>query len=138
MLHDDLSLQQGCLPPGLTFEQFWARMKHHSRNLRVLEYLYIQQNQLDHIKHECHITDKRKRIKQKQYMVQWADTHILKRHLPMYLEQGYQVVGVNTCPVLRQCAGRTAPCGTSRSGKSHMATDQNASPECTKRSDGRL
>ncbi len=26
----------------------------------------------------------------------------------MYLEQGYKVVGVSTCPVLRQCAGRTA------------------------------
>ena len=43
----------------------------------------------------------------KQYMVQWADTYILKRHLPMYLEQGYKVAGVNTCPVLTQCAGRT-------------------------------
>jgi hypothetical protein len=62
---------------------------------------------MDHIKHECHITDKRNRIKQKQYMVQWADTYILKRHLPMYLEQGYNVIGV-TCPILRRCAGRTA------------------------------
>ncbi len=26
----------------------------------------------------------------------------------MYLEQGYKVVGVSTCPVLRQCAGETA------------------------------
>jgi len=54
MLHDKLSLQQDFLPLGLTFEQFWARMKHHSRNPRVLEYLYSQQNQMDHIKHECH------------------------------------------------------------------------------------
>ena len=108
MLHDKMSLQKDFLPTGLTFEQFWARMKHHSRNPRVLEYLYNQQNHMDHIKHECHITDKRNRIKQKQYMVQWADTYILKRHLPMYLEQGYKVAGVNTCPVLRHCAGRTA------------------------------
>ena len=93
MLLDKMSLQKDFLPPGLTFEQFWARMKHHSRNPRVLE---------------CHITDKRNRIKQKQYMVQWADTYILKRHLPMYLEQGYKVAGVNTGPVLRQRAGRTA------------------------------
>ena len=107
MLHDSMSLQKDFLPPGLTFEQCWARMKHHSRNPRVLEYLYNQQNHMDHIKHECHITDKRNRIKQKQYMVQWADTYILKRHLPMYLEQGYKVAGVTTCPVLRQCAGRT-------------------------------
>ncbi len=70
--------------------------------------IYNQQNHMDYIKHECHITDKRNRIKQKQCMVQWADTYILKRHLPMYLEQGYKVAGVNTCPVLRQCAGRTA------------------------------
>ncbi len=108
MLHEKMSLQKDFLPPGLTFEQFWARMKHHSRNPRVLEYLYNQQNHMDHIKHECHITDKRNCIKQKQYMVQWADTYILKRHLPMYLEQGYKVAGMNTCPVLRQCAGRTA------------------------------
>ena len=26
----------------------------------------------------------------------------------MYLDQGYKVIGVNTCPILRQCAGRTA------------------------------
>ncbi len=26
----------------------------------------------------------------------------------MYLEQGYKVIGVNTCPILRRCAGRTA------------------------------
>ena len=108
MLHDKVSLQKDLLPPGLTFEQFWARMKHHSRNPRILEYLYSQQNQMDHIKHECHIIDRRNRIKQKQYMVQWADTYILKRHLPMYLEQGYKVARVDTCPVLRQCAGRTA------------------------------
>jgi len=38
--------------------------------------------------------------------VQWADTYILKRHLSMYLEQGYKVIGVNICPILRQCAGR--------------------------------
>ena len=63
---------------------------------------------MDHIKHECHVTDKRNHIKQKQYMVQWADTYILKKHLPMYQQQGYKVVGVSTCPVLRQCAGRTA------------------------------
>ncbi len=107
MLYDKMSLQKDFLPPGLTFGQFWARMKHHSRNPRVLEYLYNQQNHMDHIKHECHITDKRNRIKQKQYMVQWADTCILKKHLPMYLEQGYKVVRLNTCPVLRQCAGRT-------------------------------
>jgi len=36
MLHDKMSLQKDFLPPVLTFEQFWARMKHHSRNLRVL------------------------------------------------------------------------------------------------------
>ena len=35
------------------------------------------QNQMDHIKHECHITDKRNRIRQKQYMAQWADTYML-------------------------------------------------------------
>ncbi len=63
---------------------------------------------MDHPKHECHITDKSNRIKQKQYMVQRADTYILKRHLPVYLEQRYDVAGVNTCPVLRHCAGRTA------------------------------
>ncbi len=108
MLHDKMSLQKDFLPPGLTLEQFWARMKQHSRNPRVLEYLYNQQNHMDQIKQECHITDKRNRIKQKQYMVQWADTYILKKHLPMYLEQGYKVVRLNTCPVLRQCAGRTA------------------------------
>ncbi len=73
MLHDKTRSQKDFLPPGLTFEQFWARMKHYSRNPRVLEYLYGQQNQMDHIKHECHITDKRNCIKQKQYMVQWAD-----------------------------------------------------------------
>ncbi len=95
-------------PPGLSFEQLSARMKHHSTNPRILEYSYSQQNQLDHIKHECHITDKTNRIKQKQCMVQWADTHILKKHLPMYLEQGYKMARLNTCPVLRQCAGRTA------------------------------
>ncbi len=83
MLHDKMSLQQDFLPPGLTCEQFWARMRHHSRNPRVLEYLYSQHNQMDHINHNCHITDKRNRIKQKQYMVQWADTYILKRHLTM-------------------------------------------------------
>ena len=60
---------------------------------------------MDHIKHECHITDKRNRIKQKQYR---ADTYILKSHLPMYLEQSYKVAGVNTCPVLKQCVARTA------------------------------
>jgi len=107
MLHDKMCLQKDFLP-GLTFEQFWARMKHHSRNPRILEHLYGQQNQMDHIRHECHITDKRNRIRQKQYMVQWADTYILKRHLPMYLEQGYKVIGVDTCPILRRCAGRTA------------------------------
>ncbi len=107
MLHDKMRLQKELLPPGLTFEQFWARMKHHSRNPRVLEYLYGQKNLMDHIKHECHITDKRNRIKQKQYMVQWADKYILKRHLPMYLKQGYKVI-VNTCPILRRCAGRRA------------------------------
>ncbi len=56
MLHDKMRLQKDFLPPGLTFEQFWARMKHYSRNSRVLEYLYGQQNQMDHIKlikHEC-------------------------------------------------------------------------------------
>ena len=26
----------------------------------------------------------------------------------MYMEQGYKVAGKNTCPVLRQCAERTA------------------------------
>ncbi|DBA93442.1 TPA: hypothetical protein ACH3X1_015735 [Trebouxia sp. C0004] len=109
MLHDKMSLHKDFLPPGLTFEQFWACMKHHSRNPRFLEYLYNQQNHMDHIKLECHITDKRNRIKQKQYMVQWADTYILKRHLPMYLEQGYKVAEVlPTCPVLRHCAGRAA------------------------------
>ncbi len=70
MLHDKMSLQKDFLPPGLTFDQFWARMKHHSRNPHVLEYLYSQQNQMDHIKHERHIIYKRNRIKQKQYMVQ--------------------------------------------------------------------
>ena len=70
--------------------------------------MYSQQNQMDHIKHECHITDDRNGIKQNQYMVQWADTYILQRHLPMYLEQGFKVARVNTCPVPRQCAGRTA------------------------------
>ena len=101
-LHDKMSRQKDFLPPGLTFEQFWAGMKHHSRNRRVLEYLYNEQNHMDHIKHECHITDKRNRIKQKQYMVQWVDTYIHKRHMQMYLEQGYKAAGVNTCPVLRQ------------------------------------
>lgn len=37
-----------------------------------------------------------------------CNPHILKRHLPMYLGQGHKVVGVSTCPVLRQRAGRTA------------------------------
>ena len=41
-------------------------------------------------------------------MVQWADTYIVRRHLPMYPEQGYKVAEVNTCPILRQCAGRRA------------------------------
>jgi hypothetical protein len=41
-------------------------------------------------------------------MVQWADTYILKRQLPMCLEQGYKVAGVNICPILKQCDGRTA------------------------------
>ncbi len=82
MLHDKMTLQKDSLPPGLTFEQFRARLIHHSRNPRVLEYLYNQQNHMDHIKHECDITDKRNRIKQKQYMVQLADTYILKRHMP--------------------------------------------------------
>jgi hypothetical protein len=67
MLHDKMSLQKDFLPPGLTFEQFWARMKYHSRESRVLEYLYNQQNHMDQIKHECHLTDKRNRITQKQY-----------------------------------------------------------------------
>ncbi len=44
MLHDKMRLQKDFLPPGLTFEQFWARMKHYSRKTRVLEYLYGQQN----------------------------------------------------------------------------------------------
>ncbi len=92
MLHDKIRLQKDLLPPGLTFEQFWARMKNHSKDPRVSEYLYGQQNHMDHVKHECHITDKRNRIKQKQYMVQWADTYILKKHLPMYEEQGYKVI----------------------------------------------
>ena len=26
----------------------------------------------------------------------------------MYLEQGYKVIRVDTCPILRRCAGRTA------------------------------
>jgi len=39
MLLDKMSLQKDFLPPGLMFEQFWARMKHHSRNPRILEYL---------------------------------------------------------------------------------------------------
>jgi len=51
MLHDKMRLQKDFLPPGLTFEQFWARVKHHSGNPRVLEYLYGQQNQMNHIKH---------------------------------------------------------------------------------------
>ena len=92
----------------LQTEIITSRMKNHSRNPRILEYLYGQQNQMDHIKHECHITDSRDCIKQKQDMVQWAGTYLLKRHLPMYLEQGYKVAGVNTCPILRQSAGRTA------------------------------
>ena len=70
LLHDKMGLQKDFLPPGLTFEQFWARMKHHSRNPRVLKYLCSQQNQMDHIKHECHITDKTNRVKQKQYIAQ--------------------------------------------------------------------
>ena len=60
MLHDTVCLQKDLLPPDLTFVQFWARMKHHSRNLRVLEYLHNQQNHMDHIKYECHVTDQKK------------------------------------------------------------------------------
>ena len=26
----------------------------------------------------------------------------------MYLQQGHKVIGVNACPILRQCAGRSA------------------------------
>ncbi|DBB13413.1 TPA: hypothetical protein ACH3X3_005145 [Trebouxia sp. C0006] len=59
MLHDKMSLQKDFLPPGLAFEQLWARVKYHSRNPRVLEYLYRQRSQMDHIIHECHATDKR-------------------------------------------------------------------------------
>ena len=40
LLHHKMTLQKDFLPLGLTVEQFWARMKHHSRNPRVLEYLY--------------------------------------------------------------------------------------------------
>lgn len=108
MLHDKMCLQKDFLPPGLIFEQLWAHMKHHPRNPRVLEYLYGQHNQMDHIKDECHIIHKRNHIKQKQYMVQRADTYIFKRHPPMYLEQGCKVIGVDACPILRQCAGRVA------------------------------
>ena len=82
-------------------------MKNHSKKPRILEYLYGQQNHMDRVKHERH-KDKRNRIKQKQYMVQWADTYILKRHLPMYGEQGYKVIKADTCPILTKCAGRTA------------------------------
>ena len=42
MLHDKMRLHKDFLPPSLTFEQFRARMKHHSRNARVLKYLYSQ------------------------------------------------------------------------------------------------
>ena len=41
-------------------------------------------------------------------MVQWADIYILKRHLPVSSEQGYKVIAVDACPILRQCAGKTA------------------------------
>ena len=37
-----------------------------------------------------------------------ADTYILKRHLPLYIKQGYNVAKEKPCPALRQCAGRTA------------------------------
>ncbi len=110
MLHDNKRLQKDFLPPGLTFKQFWARMKHHSKNPCKSEHLNGQQNQVDHIKHECHFTDRRNCIRRKQYMVQWADTYILKRprHLPMYLEQGCKLIRVDTCPILRRSAERTA------------------------------
>ena len=39
-------------------------------------------------------------------MVQRADTYILKRHLPMYVEQGYKVTRIDKCPILRRGAGR--------------------------------
>ncbi len=35
MLHDKMRLQKQSLPLGLTFEQFWARMKHHSRSMHL-------------------------------------------------------------------------------------------------------
>ncbi len=79
------------------------------------------------------LTDLSNCIKQKQYMVQWAwaDTYILKRHLPMYPEHGCKVIKS------RHMSNSEAMCwkySTSGSGASHshVGTNQRASPECTK------
>ena len=62
------------VPPNLAFHAFWAYMNKHSSNPKIIPYLYGEMDKIDSIQYECHITDRKTKVKQQQYMVKWADT----------------------------------------------------------------
>ena len=96
------------IPPNLTFHGFWAHVKKHSTNPRIIPHLYGQQDRIDNILYECHIKDRRTKVKQQQYMVTWADTYIRKEHIPLAAKDGYIAKDTRRCPIIRRIHGPVA------------------------------
>ena len=93
------------IPPNLTFHGFWAHVSKHSTNPKIIPHLYGQQDRIDNILYECHIRDRRTKVKQQQYMVTSADTYIHKEHIPLAEKDGYIAKDVRKCPMIRRIHG---------------------------------
>ena len=59
---------------------------------RVIPPLYAEQDMVERVNAEC-MSDG-----QKRYVVQWADTYMLCRHIPLHAETGYKPAEITTCP----------------------------------------
>ena len=85
-------------PPNLTFHAFWAYMNKHSSNPNIMD-------KIESIQYECHIKDRKTKVKQQQYTVTWADTYIRKEHIPLAAKEGDTAGDTRKCPVIRRIHG---------------------------------
>ena len=59
---------------------------------RVIPPLYAEQDRVERVTAECMSNG------QKRYIVQWADTYMLRHHIPLHAETGYKPAEVTRCP----------------------------------------
>ena len=105
------SLPDGSTRSSIKIHHLHGFKKHardHMADHRVIPPLYAEQDRVERVTAECMSNG------QKRYIVQWADTYMLRQHIPLHAETGYKPVEITRCP---EFGRRFGPAATKRLAK---------------------